>query len=139
MREKKLVFIFLLVALVALCTTNASAEELRYRPINPAFGGNPLNAGYLLQTAEAQKKFQAPDNRESPLERFSGTVQNAILSKVSQEIADSILGEDARNSGNFQLGELNVSFERQGDEVLIEVAEAGKTGSTEIRVPAPTF
>jgi len=32
----------------------ASASQLTYTPVNPTFGGNPLNGSYLLSTAQAQ-------------------------------------------------------------------------------------
>lgn len=46
-------------AIVALALTSvgafgASASELVYRPINPSFGGDPLNGNWLLSQATAQ-------------------------------------------------------------------------------------
>lgn len=38
----------------------ASAEQLVYTPVNPSFGGNPLNGPTLLQSAQAQKRFPYP-------------------------------------------------------------------------------
>jgi|SRR5665213_2103487 len=37
----------------------ASASQLTYAPVNPTFGGNPLNGNYLLSTAQAQGKGRA--------------------------------------------------------------------------------
>ena len=37
-----------------LLSTSASATEQIYRPVSPTFGGNALNGGFLLSTAQAQ-------------------------------------------------------------------------------------
>jgi len=37
-----------------LVSTSASATEQVYRPVSPTFGGNALNGGFLLSTAQAQ-------------------------------------------------------------------------------------
>jgi hypothetical protein len=42
--------------LIAAMTGQAFAGELVYRPINPNFGGDPLNGNYILGTAQAQQE-----------------------------------------------------------------------------------
>ena len=39
----------------------ASASELVYQPINPAFGGNPFNGPFLLETATLQNGHEPND------------------------------------------------------------------------------
>jgi curli production assembly/transport component CsgF len=44
----------------------ALASEMVYHPVNPTFGGNPLNGSFLLSTAQAQGEgtksgAQSPD------------------------------------------------------------------------------
>lgn len=36
------------------------AEQLVYTPVNPSFGGNPLNGSNLLNSAQAQKRATLP-------------------------------------------------------------------------------
>src|ERR1700743_3194958 len=43
-----------IVAIVAEASAPASASEMVYHPVNPTFGGNPLNGSFLLSTAQAQ-------------------------------------------------------------------------------------
>ncbi|GAA0224320.1 hypothetical protein GCM10009125_11630 [Castellaniella daejeonensis] len=52
----------LLGALIGLTWTSlpASAGQLVYTPVNPSFGGNPLNGPTLLQSAQAQKRYPFP-------------------------------------------------------------------------------
>ena len=40
------------------------AQEIVYRPINPSFGGHPLNSSHLLGLAERQNPYQ--EDRRSP-------------------------------------------------------------------------
>ncbi|MCZ4328363.1 curli assembly protein CsgF [Castellaniella denitrificans] len=52
----------LLGALMALswAPLPVSAGQLLYTPVNPSFGGNPLNGPNLLQSAQAQKRYPYP-------------------------------------------------------------------------------
>ncbi|MEI8640394.1 curli assembly protein CsgF [Pseudoalteromonas sp. Hal099] len=54
------------IALIIITTLSfsASATEIIYTPINPSFGGNPLNATMLLSKAQAQKQTQSPNTSE---------------------------------------------------------------------------
>ncbi len=48
------------VASCALLSGPAIAGQLQYTPVNPSFGGNPLNGPNLLQSAQAQKRYPYP-------------------------------------------------------------------------------
>ncbi|MCJ8152013.1 MULTISPECIES: curli assembly protein CsgF [Shinella] len=51
----KVLHLALLSAALTLSTAGAGfASELVYRPINPSFGGDPLNGNWLLSQASAQ-------------------------------------------------------------------------------------
>jgi curli production assembly/transport component CsgF len=43
-----------LAATFVLAAGGASASEIVYRPVNPSFGGDPLNGNWLLSQASAQ-------------------------------------------------------------------------------------
>lgn len=38
----------------------ATAGQLIYTPVNPSFGGNPLNGSYLLQKSQNGKRYPVP-------------------------------------------------------------------------------
>jgi curli production assembly/transport component CsgF len=55
-----------IVAIGVCASAPASASEMVYHPVNPTFGGNPLNGTFLLSTAQAQGEgtksgAQSPD------------------------------------------------------------------------------
>lgn len=62
------------------------ASELRYTPVNPTFGGNPLNSTGLQAMASAQNQTKAPETPKATpptaLEKFTESIQSAIMSKV---------------------------------------------------------
>lgn len=50
---------------VAAGCLQAAATEQVYRPVNPQFGGNPLNGAFLMQQAQAQG-FGAKSGQQGP-------------------------------------------------------------------------
>jgi curli production assembly/transport component CsgF len=81
-------------ALVALQTA-AAATEIVYTPVNPSFGGNPLNGPLLLNIANAINKYQDPA-LEDALSRFSPTGQDLF----NQQLNSAILGRVAGSLTN---------------------------------------
>ncbi|WP_425355597.1 curli assembly protein CsgF [Pseudoalteromonas agarivorans] len=76
----------------------ASATEIIYTPINPSFGGNPLNATMLLSKAQAQNKHKAPTVEKGYAEQFQETLERTYLNQMVREITDMAFGEDVENS-----------------------------------------
>lgn len=55
-----------IIAIGITASASAFASEMVYHPVNPTFGGNPLNGSFLLSTAQAQGEgaksgAQSPD------------------------------------------------------------------------------
>ena len=67
------------------------ATELVYTPINPSFGGNPLNGTWLLNNAQAQNDYDDPDLKDRA-SAFSGTT--ALERFSNQGMRFFILGSD---------------------------------------------
>jgi curli production assembly/transport component CsgF len=49
-----------------LSTGTVGASEQVYRPVNPLFGGNPLNGTFILQQAQAQGLGAKSGQQQSP-------------------------------------------------------------------------
>jgi curli production assembly/transport component CsgF len=93
----------------------AHATTIVYEPVNPNFGGNPLNGVNLLNEANAQNKYKDPSvsdlgtGSQSTLDQFNTQLQQAILSRVASSISSSIVGSDGTlhpgtiNTGNFSI------------------------------------
>lgn len=101
---------------------SASATELVYMPVNPAFGGNPNNGPVLLNNAQAQnnKTDPATRNRSSgytpptPLQQFNDILQRSILSQVASAATSKIMGSSGElvpgtvETGNFRISIVDV-------------------------------
>jgi len=89
--KKILIGFFVFVAIVPV---SGSATELIYTPVNPSFGGNPLNGNYLLNNASAQNSKKDPKSDKSPysdsssLDRFTDTLESRLLSQLLTDVGD---------------------------------------------------
>jgi len=81
----------------------ALASGLIYTPVNPTFGGSPLNGSYLLGMAQANNHFQATTPQLSQLDQFNKTLQQTILSRIASSISSGIVD----SKGNLIPGELD--------------------------------
>lgn len=75
------------------------ATELVYTPVNPAFGGSPLNGTWLLANAQAQNGHDDPDIEDrrsqvgtSALQRFTSQLESRLLSQLLGNIQDGNTG-----------------------------------------------
>lgn len=124
--------------------TQALGQELLYKPLNPSFGGNPFNSAHLLSLADRQNQFkETPDPfdrfQQSSTDQFQRQIQSALLGRVSSQIADQILGEDAADSGRFSIDSTEISFERIDGVISISISDGISGGSTVIRIPVPVY
>ncbi|MDA8621304.1 curli assembly protein CsgF [Psychrosphaera sp.] len=85
---KPLIFIYL-----TLLPSLSIASDLIYKPVNPSFGGNPLNGSFLLSKAQAQNTHKAPVVQQSYADRFQASLERAYINKLVREITDLSFGE----------------------------------------------
>jgi len=145
-----------LVAVVtaSLCAAGPTfARDLVYTPVNPAFGGSPLNGSYLLglagannyrynESPEAKKERrqqEALNGGTDPAAQFERQITSSLLSQIASTVGQQILGENARDSGTFNVGGTTVQFNRVGGQINIDITEASTGGRTNIQIPAPQF
>lgn len=137
------------VVLAIAATVPASAGQLQYQPVNPTFGGNPLNGSYLLGTANANnyRYLTNPATQNATSSQLTTTQQlqqalvSSLISQASSTAVNSILGtggQAAVNSGTFSIGGETIIFNRSGGQINITLTDP--TGSqTQITVPVPQF
>lgn len=130
----------------------AFAGDLVYTPINPSFGGSPLNSSHLLGLANAQRDATASDADDGlggsgSLDGGSGTVaasnadlfvqqlQGRLLSALAGQVTEAIFGDNPKDSGNITFGTTTVSFERTLDSIRLTINNNLDGTVTEIVVP----
>ncbi|MCS3457343.1 curli assembly protein CsgF [Aeromonas rivuli] len=121
----------LLLALTVSMT--ASASELIYRPVNPSFGGNPLNSSHLLGTANAQNDYKDPSaggsSGTSALDRLTSSLQSRL---VSQLLAD--VGKDGSQSGSLVTDEFAINVVDEDGTLAISITDRATNETTLIEV-----
>ncbi|KJY98241.1 curli assembly protein CsgF (plasmid) [Pseudoalteromonas sp. THAF3] len=88
----------IIYALLLCASLPLMATELVYKPINPSFGGNPLNANMLLSKAQAQNKHRAPISEKTYGEKFQESLERTYLNRMVREITDIAFGDDVEDS-----------------------------------------
>jgi len=101
----------LFVLLVALPAA-VGAGPIVYTPVNPSFGGNPLNGPNLLNSANSQNKFTDPSVQslfgrtpQSDLDLFNQRLQSLILDRIANSLSSSLFD----SSGNLKPGTVETS------------------------------
>lgn len=140
--------IFAVVLLGAVAAVPGRAEDLIYRPVNPNFGGNPLNGPNLLNSAIAQNKFKAPSagaaaaaaRAETAAGRSSGQsfaerLDREILSRLSRDIVANAFGEMGIESGTFDTGLNTIIVETTLDETIVNIIDNATGEKTVVTIP----
>ena len=133
-------------AILSLPALQAGATEIVYTPVNPSFGGNPLNGATLMNAANAQNKYTDPQfanalsrlTGQSQLDLFNQRLQSLILDRI----ANSITGSLFDSGGNLVPGQVETSSFRisivdiGGGMLLITTTDKATGSSTSFQVSA---
>jgi len=86
-----------LCVLLAALPAALSAGPIVYTPVNPSFGGNPLNGPNLANSANSQNKFTDPSVQslfgrtpQSQLDLFNQRLQSLILDRIANSLSSSL-------------------------------------------------
>lgn len=109
----------------ALLGGAAHATEIVYQPVNPSFGGNPLNSGHLLNLANTQNRYPNDPNApslfgrssQSQLDLFNQRLQSLILDRIASSITGSLFDVN----GDLQPGTVETST------FLISIVDIGNS------------
>jgi curli production assembly/transport component CsgF len=95
-----------------LAATSAQATEIVYTPINPNFGGNPLNGALLLNSALAQMDRDPTTKPKTALELFNESLQRSILSRISSAMSSAIVdpGTGALVPGTIETTDFTITI-----------------------------
>lgn len=146
---------YMMATVAGLCilSSAAIAGDLVYTPVNPSFGGNPLNSSHLLATANAQRDATASDadidnmlgggglggggadggNDDADL--FVRQLQGRLLSALAGQVTDAIFGDNPQDNGTVVFGDTTVTFERLNGAIRLEIVDLLDGSQTVIEVP----
>ncbi|MCY1259646.1 curli assembly protein CsgF [compost metagenome] len=113
-----------------LLSGSAVASQLVYTPVNPSFGGNPLNGQWLLNNAQAQDDHKDPDLRSSalsPLDRFTNQLQSRLLSQLLTNVQNG-------NTGTLSTDDFIVNLVNDSGALTIQITDRATGEISEIVV-----
>lgn len=129
----KTIFFFI----VFLISFLGFGQQLVYKPVNPAFGGDTFNHQWLLAAANAQNSFKDPealDRNRSQLNQFSESLNRQLLSQLTRSLFASQLGEGLQ-PGTFTFGTLSLEVYETGEGLVINILDTSTGEQTQIVVP----
>jgi curli production assembly/transport component CsgF len=138
---KKLSPFLLVITIIFVGSVVSSAQELVYQPINPSFGGSPLNGNWLLTYAQLQDNTTDPAEIGDELdifEDFQKDLNRAVLSQLSRNLTNQIFGEGGElQEGLFQLGDFSFQITETLEGYQITIFDLLTGNETIILVPFP--
>lgn len=131
----KLLLLFFFGAIIQV-----SAQDLVYQPTNPAFGGNPYNYQWLLNSAEAQNSFKDPDAAQgkeqmTELERFTSSLNSQLLSQVTRRLFTDQFGQQGLEEGTYSFGSLAVDIYPSNEGLVINILDTETGEQTQVIIP----
>jgi len=148
----KSIVVVIAAAGASIALAGASAGDLVYTPVNPSFGGNPLNSTHLFATANAQRDATAKDAEidsllsgggdgsgsdagNSDADLFVRQLQGRLLSALAGQVTEAIFGDNPQDNGVVTFGDTEVSFTRTIDSIRLTITDFGDGSVTSIVVP----
>lgn len=118
---------------------SALSQDLVYRPINPAFGGDTFNYQWLLSSAQEQNDYKEKSELslldDDPLKQFEQDLNRQILSQLSRRLVTDVFGEEGLKDGTFSLGGFQIEISNNLDGVHINILNINNGSETSIIVP----
>jgi curli production assembly/transport component CsgF len=126
-----------LAAAFFTCVSSASASTIIYTPVNPAFGGSPLNSPYLLGVAGAINGYKDPTatSTADPAKLFTQQLQGQLLSALSTQITSVIFGPNAAQSGKIVFGDQTIAFVKGLESTQLTITNTSTGTVTNIAIP----
>ncbi|MFY1047703.1 curli assembly protein CsgF [Chryseobacterium sp. GP-SGM7] len=116
------------------------SQQLVYKPINPAFGGDTFNYQWLLSSASAQNQFD--DNKisnllgnSSSLDSFTQSLNRQVLSQLSSKLFQDQFGSGVIQPGNYLFGSLYLQITATAQGTMISILDTNTGEQSEIVIP----
>lgn len=117
-----------------------NAQQLVYKPINPAFGGDTFNYQWLLSSAAAQNQFDNNTGGTSlsnlnSLGSFTDSLNRQLLSQLSTKLFGNQFGEGELKPGTYVFGSMYLEVTQANGGLLIKILNTSTGEQSEIVIP----
>ncbi|SIT21123.1 curli production assembly/transport component CsgF [Chryseobacterium ureilyticum] len=132
-------FIIILIFIAGIFS--GKSQQLVYKPINPAFGGDTFNYQWLLSSANAQNQFDEKNDykdlldRANSLDSFTQSLNRQILSELSRKLFEEQFGDGNIQPGNYLFGSLYLQITTTNQGLLINILDTSTGDQSEIVIP----
>ncbi|MGF1770771.1 curli assembly protein CsgF [Vibrio maritimus] len=122
-----------LALLAVIATPFVHSSELVYTPVNPSFGGNPLNSTILINHANAINDYSDPNastfdfEEESALDRLASSLESRLISQLLADIGNG-------NTGQLETDDFFLNVVDDSGTLLVQIVDKVSGESTEISV-----
>ncbi|MGF1703535.1 curli assembly protein CsgF [Photobacterium makurazakiensis] len=108
------------------------ASELIYTPVNPNFGGSPLNSNHLLGIANAINDHKNPDassllDEQSDLDRLAASLESRLISQLLSDVGNG-------NTGQLATDDFLLNIVDNNGELTIQITDKETGESSTIQV-----
>ena len=135
---KILKYIPLLIMLFIL-PASISAQDMVYKPKNPAFGGDTFNYNWLLSSAQVQnlteEEQKSTSASGSSLDFFTESLNRQLLSQLSRELVVNQFGEDGLEEGLYTVGDFQIDIGSNQEGLSISIIDIVTGDQTQIVIP----
>ena len=116
-------------------------QQLVYKPVNPAFGGDTFNYQWLLSSASAQNQFDGASSRNNPfgklnsLDSFTDNLNRQILSELSRKLFGDKFGDGDLKPGTYVFGSTYLEVTQTAQGLLISILNTNTGEQSQIVIP----
>lgn len=119
-----------------------NAQQLVYKPINPAFGGDTFNYQWLLSSANAQNQFDDQSNNYKDLlgdydslDSFTKSLNRQMLSQLSNNLFQEQFGDGKVKPGKYMMGSLFLDVMESSQGLVINILDTTTGEQSQIIIP----
>ncbi len=139
----KRVLMYVVCGVFLLSAGVATATELVWMPINPAFGGYAANASWLMASATAQNDHlqkSAPYTSPDLMADFQRSLNRQLLYRLSSKILNEAFGEETllpegETEAQYTIGDYTINISTDLTQITIDLNDAITGDSTTIEIP----
>lgn len=131
--------LILLLSLAAF--TGIGAQQLVYKPINPAFGGDTFNYQWLLSSANSQNQFDDSDDKfknglgQGSLDSFTQSMNRQLLSQLTSKLINDKFGNGGLSPGKYLFGSLFLDVSQSSQGLVINILDTQTGEQSQIIIP----
>ncbi|MFK8058095.1 MAG: curli production assembly/transport component CsgF [Saprospiraceae bacterium] len=130
---------FILLLVVGCFACGLQAQDMVYKPKNPAFGGETFNYNWLLSSAQAQNLIEDPEqvanDQSNTLDDFAENLNRQLLNQLSRQLVTAQFGEEGLEEGNYTFGDFQIDVTTGIEGLIITVFDASIGEQTQVIIP----